>query len=83
MPGSRNGRPVLLEESFAIKIVPVVEVNFGSWIQPVNEIGAPAIGAEKMIANACLSDELGCFYWIDLFIKVGGDDLFGKHAPAI
>ena len=53
--------PYSFEENFPIKIVPVVEVNFGSWIQPVNEIGAPAIGAEEMIVNACLSDEPGCF----------------------
>jgi hypothetical protein len=36
LPRSREGLPANLDERFPIKVVAVVEVDFGSWIEAVN-----------------------------------------------
>src|SRR5450631_3062027 len=83
LPASQKGLRILLNESFPVKVVAVVEVDFRSWIELVNQITAPGIGAEKMIANTSCRDELGCFYGKGLLIKMGGENLFRKHPPTV
>src|ERR1700722_6011632 len=83
LPTSQEGLRVLLNESFPVKVVAVVEGNFSSWIVLVNYITAPGLCAEKMLANASFRDELGCFYGKGLLIKMGGENLFRKHPPSV